>query len=63
MKNPFYFTLKALFVLKRFQFLSRHFGHVEKLLDKKKKVKFKVFDFTPWLAGNCYSLITQYFKK
>ena len=29
MKNAFYFTLKALFVLKIFKFLSRLLGHVE----------------------------------
>ena len=29
MKNAFYFTLKALFVLQIFKFLSRLFGHVE----------------------------------
>ena len=33
MKNVFYFTLKALFVLKIFKFLYRLFGHVEKQLD------------------------------
>ena len=31
MKNAFYFTLKALFVLKIFKFLSWHFGHVEEI--------------------------------
>ena len=30
MKNAFYFTLKALFVLKLFKFLSRLFDHAEK---------------------------------
>ena len=30
MKNVFYFVLKALFVLKIFKFMSRHFGHVGK---------------------------------
>ena len=30
MKNAFYFTLKALFVLRIFKFLSWLFGHVEK---------------------------------
>ena len=30
LKNAFYFTLKALFVLKIFKFLSWLFGHVEK---------------------------------
>ena len=29
----FYFTLKALFIIKIFEFLSWHFGHVEKRLD------------------------------
>ena len=33
MKNAFYYTLKALFVLKIFRFLSQLFGHVEKRLD------------------------------
>ena len=30
MKNAFYFSLKVLFVLKVFKFLSSIFGHVEK---------------------------------
>ena len=30
MKNAIYLILKALFVLKKFKFLSWHFGHVEK---------------------------------
>ena len=33
MKNAFYFTLKAFFILKIFKFLSWLFGHVEKRLD------------------------------
>ena len=40
MKNKFYFTLKTLFVLKIFKFLSWHFGQVEKLFDQKEMVKF-----------------------
>ena len=35
MKNAFYFTLKALFVLQIFNFLSWLFGHVAKRLDWK----------------------------
>ena len=35
MKNAFYFTIKALFILNIFQFLSWPFGHVEKLLIRK----------------------------
>ena len=30
MENAFYFVLKALFALKIFKFLSRHFVHIEK---------------------------------
>ena len=33
MKNVFYFTLKALFVLNIFKFFSCHFSHVDKRLD------------------------------
>ena len=33
MKNAFYFTLEALFILKIFKFLSWFFGHIEKWLD------------------------------
>ena len=35
MKNAFYFTLKAPFVLKIFKFLSVLFDYVEKRLDRK----------------------------
>ena len=35
MKKAFYFTLKALFFLQIFKFLSWLFGHVAKRLDKK----------------------------
>ena len=44
MKNAFYFTSKALFVLKKFRFSSRGFGHAAKQLDKKDKVNFKFYD-------------------
>ena len=49
MKNAFYFfyfLLKALFVLKIFQVLSSLFGYVEKRLDKKANVNFKIHDIT-----------------
>ena len=51
-KNTFYFTSKALFVLKIFKFLSWLFGQVSKRLDKKDKVNFKFYDITAWLANN-----------
>ena len=63
MKNGFYFTSKALFVLKIFQFLSWLFGHVAKRLDKKDKVNFKFYDVTAWLANSHNTHIAQCFAK
>ena len=63
MKNDFYFTLKALLVLKIVKFLSSIFGHVEKRLDQKDKVNFKIYDVTTWLTNNCNTHIDQYLKK
>ena len=42
MKNPFYFTLQALFGLKIFKALSWPFGNVEKRLDHKNKINFNI---------------------
>ena len=42
MKNAYYFMLKAVFVLKISKFLSRIFGQVEKRLDQKEKLNFKI---------------------
>ena len=44
MINAFYFMLKALFVIKIFTFLSWLCGYVEKQLDKKVMVNFKIYD-------------------
>ena len=63
MKNAFYFTLKAPFVLKIFKFLSWLFGHVGKRLDQKDKVNFKIFDVTTCLTNNCNTHINQYLKN
>ena len=46
-KNVFYFTLKALSVLKTFKALSRRFGFVEKRHVDRDKANFKIYD-----AGN-----------
>ena len=51
MKNAFYFTLKALFVFKRFNCLFWFFGHVVKGLSQKDKVNFKIFDVIIWLTN------------
>ena len=63
MKNVFYFALKALFVLKVFKFLSDFFSHIEKLLDKKIKVNFKIYDVINWEINNWNTHIAQYLKK
>ena len=44
MKNAFYFTSKALFVLKIFKILSWLFGHVSKLPDQKNVANFEFYD-------------------
>ena len=55
LKNAFYFTLKALFVLKIFTFLSWLSGHVFR------KVNFKIHDVTTW-STNIYCPISQEVK-
>ena len=62
MKNAFYFTSKALFVLKIFKFLSWRFCHVAKRLDKN-WVNFKIYDLTVWLTNNRAIHIAKYFKQ
>ena len=63
MKNGFYFTLKALFLLKIFKSFSLHFGHVENQLDQKDKVNFNVFDVTTSLIDYCHTHTDQYLKN
>ena len=63
MGNAFYFTLKALFVLQIFNFLSWLFDHAAKRLDKKDWVNFKFYDATARLTNNCNAYIAQYLDK
>ena len=63
MKNDFYFTSKALSVLKIFKFLSWLFDHEVKRLEKKDKVNFNFFDVIAWLTNNCNTHIAQYIDK
>ena len=63
MKNYFYFTSKALFILKISKFLSGLFGHAAKQLDGKEKVNFKFYDLTAWLTNNYNTHISQYLDK
>ena len=48
MKNAFHFTLKALFVLEMFNFLSWLFGLDEIQLDYKDNINFKIYDVTTY---------------
>ena len=63
LKNAFYFTLKALLVLKIINFLSSLFGHVRKQLDQKNKVNFKIYDVTTRLANSYSTHIDEYLTK
>ena len=45
-KTCFYFMLKVIFVLEIFTFLYHIFGYVEKRLDKKAMINFKIYDIT-----------------
>ena len=51
-ENAFYFTSRALFILKVFKFSFWLFGQVAKWLDKKDKVNFNFYDVTTWLTNN-----------
>ena len=59
MKNAFCFMLKAFFSLKIFTCLSSLFGYVEKRLNKKAKVNFKIYHVTAWTANNCNAHIAS----
>ena len=48
MKNAFYFMLIALFVLEILTYLSWLSGYIEKWLDKKALVSFKIYDVADW---------------
>ena len=59
MKDAFHFILKTLLVLKIFKFLYWPFGHIEKQLDQKDKVNFKIHDVT----NNYNTHIAQYLQS
>ena len=63
MKNLFYFTLKALFVFEISTVLSLIFGFVEKRLDKKAMVNFKIYDVLDWITNYYNTHIAQCLKK
>ena len=63
MKNTLYFILKAIFFLEIFKFLSRIFAYVEKRLDKKAYLIFKIYDATNWATNNYNTNIIQYLNQ
>ena len=63
MENALCFTLKTLFVLKIFKFLSLIFGLVKKWLDKTDKGNFKIYDVSIWETNNFHTHIAQCLKK
>ena len=63
MKNAFYFTSKAFFVVKIFKVFVLLFGQTAERLDKKDKVNFKFYNATAWLTNNCNTHIAQYLKN
>ena len=52
MKSVFYFTLKTLFDIEMFKFLSWFVGYVEKGTDEKLEISFKILDVTELTANN-----------
>ena len=63
MKNAFYFMLKVLLIFEILTFTSWLFGFVEKRLDKKAMVNFKVDDVTDWTTNDHNTHIAQYLNK
>ena len=63
MNNAFHFMLQALFVLEIFSYLSLLLGYVEKWLDRKSMVNFRIYDATDWTTNNYNTHITQYLDK
>ena len=59
MKNAFYFMLKAFLVLEIFTFFFGLFVYVQKWLDKKAKVNFKMYGVTDWTTSNYNAHIAQ----
>ena len=62
-KNAVYLMSKTFFVLEIFTFLYWIFGYVEKRVDKKATVNFKIYDVTDLTTNNYNTHIAQYLKK
>ena len=63
MQNVFYFTSKALFVLKIFKFSSWLFCHVAKQLDLKDKVNSEFYDATSRLTNIVINILRNILRS
>ena len=55
--------LKALFIFEIFTFLPWLFAYVEKRLDEKAKINFKIYDVTDWTLQHTYCPISKPVKQ
>ena len=62
MKNAFYFTSKALLVLKILKFFSSRFIHVAKWF-RKNKVNFKFYEVTAWLSNIVRDILSNILRS
>ena len=60
--HPFYFILKAYFVIRTFKFLSWLFGYERKRLYKKAKVNLKIYESQSGETNVCITHIAQYLR-
>ena len=63
MRNAFYIMLKTLFALEIFIFSFWILRYIEKRLDKKAMVNFKIHDVKNWATSNYNTYTAQYIKK
>ena len=59
----FLFHVESSFLLWDIYIFVQLFGHVEKRLDKKAMVNFKIYEVIDWTTNNCNIHIAQYLKK
>ena len=59
MENAFYFNLNTLLVLGIFQFFFSISDHVGKILVKKDRGNFKIYDIINWITNNCNTNIAR----
>ena len=63
MKNDFYFTSKALFVLKCLDFLVMYENGLIRKISKFMSKNLEIYVVTPWLTNNRNTRIAQYLKN